>query len=235
MADSLFDIIFRGDIVAGQDISEVKGRLVQLFKADLAKIEALFSGGAVPLKRNLDQATAEKYQAVLLKAGARVQLRPASTGGQVSKAPPPEHRAGAGKPAPAPTNTSRPARQPPALTLAPAGSDLLKPEERKRQQEAITVDFSGISLRPLEGDLLDASEKRQTIPLEIDTADFDLAEVGTDLLDGYRNESLPLPELDPEFDLAEPGADLLEASYRKSVKAVEIDLTSLDILPLESD
>jgi predicted nicotinamide N-methyase len=44
-----FDIIFRGDIVFGHQLAEVKAKLQQLFKADAAKIDALFTGRPVPL------------------------------------------------------------------------------------------------------------------------------------------------------------------------------------------
>jgi hypothetical protein len=77
MSEPGFDIIFRGDIVFGQSVVEVKQRLQQLFKADAARIDALFCGRPVPLKRNLDRASAEKYRAVLHKAGIEVELRPA--------------------------------------------------------------------------------------------------------------------------------------------------------------
>src|SRR5690606_40568336 len=55
-----FDIIFRGDIVIGHQLQDVKARLQQLFKTDAARIDALFTGRPVALKRGLDQATANK-------------------------------------------------------------------------------------------------------------------------------------------------------------------------------
>lgn len=74
MSAPLFDIVFRGDILPGKNLVEVKQRLAQLFKADEAKINQLFSGAAVPLKRNLEKAVADKYVAALNQAGADVQL-----------------------------------------------------------------------------------------------------------------------------------------------------------------
>ena len=73
---SQFDIIFRGDIVFGHQLADVKLRLQQLFKSDAAKIDSLFTGRPVPLKRNLDEATANKYRDALLKAGAMVEVCP---------------------------------------------------------------------------------------------------------------------------------------------------------------
>jgi len=74
MSDNSYDIIFRGELLPGCVESEVKLRLMQLFKADAEKIDALFSGAAVPLKRNLDQAAAAKYQSVLSKAGLLIAV-----------------------------------------------------------------------------------------------------------------------------------------------------------------
>ena len=37
MSEQQYDIIFRGDIVLGQQLTDVKLRLQQLFKADAAK------------------------------------------------------------------------------------------------------------------------------------------------------------------------------------------------------
>ncbi|HSC66388.1 MAG TPA: hypothetical protein VLC79_01760, partial [Cellvibrio sp.] len=80
-----FDIIFRGDIVFGHQLAEVKLKLQQLFKTDAAKIDALFTGRPVPLKRNLDEATANKYRDALLKVGAMVEV--CSTGSSPANAP----------------------------------------------------------------------------------------------------------------------------------------------------
>src|SRR5690606_26150701 len=73
---SQFDIIFPGDTVFGQQLADVKLRLQQLFKSDAAKIDALFTGRPVPLKRDLDESTANKYRDALLKAGAMVDICP---------------------------------------------------------------------------------------------------------------------------------------------------------------
>src|SRR5690606_27763711 len=78
MSTPEFDIIFRGDIVLGHQLAEVKLRLQQLFKVDAAKVDALFTGRPVPLKRKLDEATANKYRAALLKAGAQVAICPSN-------------------------------------------------------------------------------------------------------------------------------------------------------------
>ncbi len=60
MAETTYDIVFRGDIVLGTPLPKVKENLMRLFKIDAAKVESLFSGQAVVLKRGLDDATVKK-------------------------------------------------------------------------------------------------------------------------------------------------------------------------------
>lgn len=244
MAEPLFDIVFRGDIVLGHSIADVKARLGQLFKIDAAKVETLFSGGAMPLKRNLDQATAEKYRTVLTKAGAQVQLRPAGkekakpqTQTQIqTKA---KSTVGSG-----PANRSEsagavqenrpasPRAANPTFTLAPAGSLLLSSSESRRLP-TLDLDLSAISLKPMEGDLLEESEKPKVMSADIQAGEYDLAPPGADLLDGHRRDELPLMEIDPDFDLADPGADLLEAADRPKQQSADIDTAHLSVLPNE--
>lgn len=70
MTEPTYNIIFSGTIDKKRTLAEVRDNLAALFKKDLAEIEHFFSGDPVVLKKNIDQATAGKYQAALLKAGA---------------------------------------------------------------------------------------------------------------------------------------------------------------------
>lgn len=235
-SESLFDIVFRGDILPGHQLMDVKKRLGQLFKADENKINALFTGGAVPLKRNLEKAVADKYVKALNQAGAEVQLMAAGALAARSKnrKPTPPRRAVAEpRVAPSPSQSSpkkmtlaeRLAAQEredevvaqksqvevpdeSGLTLAPVGADVLKPEERE-VVAAVQVDTSELSLREADGNLLDASEQAQVLPVAVDTDGLTLGEVGEDLLDDGDKRVEEVLELDLSgFDLAEPGADM---------------------------
>ncbi|WP_027328578.1 hypothetical protein [Marinimicrobium agarilyticum] len=211
MADERFDLVFRGDIVLGQPLASVKQRLQQLFKADEAKIEQLFTGRPVALKRQLDAATAKKYQQVLHKAGAQVEMVPSQARQAKAEA--------------APTR---------GLSLAPVGGLLLKPSERARLTP-VSVDTSGLSLRPPEGDLLDRTERRPEEPMPVAIPDFVLAEVGADLLEGSERDSLPLASVDPEdWGLAEAGSDLLSASER-APEPPPVAVPEFDVAPVGSE
>lgn len=206
MSEPLFDIVFRGDLMPGHSLPEVKGRLAQLFKIDAAKVEPLFSGAAVTLKRNLDKPTATKYHTVLRSAGAAVDVRPVMPEQTAAAAP---QRAAAG------------------FTLAPLGAELLSPQERPRVPEP-ALDLGRYSVRPLEGYLLDEAERNtDEVALQLDY-EFALAPVGADLVEG-RSDPEPAPEINPQFDLAEPGANLLkpEETSKREVVQIQTDHISL--------
>ncbi|MDF1629013.1 MAG: hypothetical protein P1U78_04365 [Alcanivoracaceae bacterium] len=70
-------IIFRGQIQAGQDSATVRENLGKLFRIeDADRLDGLFSGNPVTIKKSLDEAAARKYLAALEKAGARVEVDP---------------------------------------------------------------------------------------------------------------------------------------------------------------
>lgn len=221
MSATEFDIVFRGDIVMGHQLTDVKQRLQQLFKADAAKIDALFTGRPVPLKRNLDEATATKYREVLQKAGARVEI---CATGSINFAPP------------TPVAARAPVVPRRAVwSLAPVGSFLLAPTERPKLSPVL-VDTSRISLRAAEGNLLDATEQRQVPAAAVVAPDLDLAEVGENLLRDDEHLALPLVEIEVEdWDLADVGADLISAEERPMVATPEIAVGDYGLAPVGTD
>ncbi|HCS65440.1 MAG TPA: hypothetical protein DIW64_16020 [Cellvibrio sp.] len=227
MSASEFDIIFRGDIVFGHQLAEVKAKLQQLFKTDAAKVDALFTGRPVPLKRNLDEATANKYRDALIKAGAMVEICSSDTS-PANAAP---------KPAPVPRRAAEAA--PPVAsgwTLAPLGSDLLPAKERPPQPAPVSVDISGLSLRAAEGNLVDASEVHEEISVQVIAPDLGLAAVGTDLISADEKLELPLVEIELEdWDIAEAGSDLLTEDERPIVLPAIIEVGDYGLAPAGSD
>ncbi|NIB42915.1 hypothetical protein HBA55_25130 [Pseudomaricurvus alkylphenolicus] len=251
-SNQLFDIVFRGDILPGQQLLEVKKRLAQLFKADEQKINSLFTGAAIPLKRNLEKSAAERYQAALRQAGADVQVAPA--GKIQAKKParrperkePAQRKAGTtlkerlaaqesqqqetrtGATAPEAETTEAGAQETGAFTLAPAGADLLKPSERAQDVEK-ELDLSAFSLRENEGFLVDPAEIDR--PAEVLVADLDaeLSEPGADLLSEEERNILPLPEIEvPDVDLAPTGSDLGQLKDDKTPLNPDISGLSLE-------
>ena len=234
MSTTTYDIIFRGDIVLGHQLAQVKVKLQQLFKVDAAKVDALFSGRPVPLKRQLDQATAEKYRAVLLQAGAQVEICPSSD-------------AAATKPSvPKPTNTAAVAEVKPSVavvakpsvaidwSLAPRGADLLSAQERQ-VQPVVNVDVSNFSLRAAEGDILDASERVAAPIAQVQVPNLDVAEAGALLLADTEKLDLPIVEITLEdWELAAPGSALLDDSERAPAPA-PVTVVDFGLAPAGSD
>lgn len=75
-AEVQFHVVFSGEVAAGRDVTEVRAQLVRLFGAP-EKVDALFAGGRVLVKRYVGTADARRYQQALTGAGAVCELIPA--------------------------------------------------------------------------------------------------------------------------------------------------------------
>ena len=70
-----YSIYFTGQAHEHVTIAQLKINLSKLFKMDLAKIEQLFTGKAVVIKKGLNLEEAKKYHQALTKAGAKVIVK----------------------------------------------------------------------------------------------------------------------------------------------------------------
>lgn len=263
MSDQQFDILFRGDIVLGHKVADVKTRLQQLFKADAAKIDALFSGRPVPLKRGLDFASAQKYKDALNNAGAQVDIvavgesRPAVAPvaevapkapltlaerlAQQEAAAKLEEEASAAREALKAEQklkdsmVSASANAQPSWTLSPVGADLLK-EGEKQTHAAREIDISSISLRPEGGNILDANEQPRAQVAKVVVPQLEVAEIGADLISPDEKMKLPLLEIELEdWTLAGLGEDLIAESERPAVKTADIAIPDVGLAPVGAD
>jgi uncharacterized membrane protein YhaH (DUF805 family) len=73
MPQAKFKIVFNGELMPDALLDEVKDKLAQLFKSDKTKINSLFDGGPIALKRDLSEEEADKYLAALQRTGAKVR------------------------------------------------------------------------------------------------------------------------------------------------------------------
>lgn len=73
MDDPRFKIVFDGAVMPSTPLETVKENLARLFKSDVSRIEALFSGQLVVLKRGLSADEADKYLSALHGAGANAR------------------------------------------------------------------------------------------------------------------------------------------------------------------
>ncbi|KAA8712453.1 DUF805 domain-containing protein [Pseudomonas cannabina] len=76
MTDTLFKIMFEGQVRDGVEPDTAKANVAGLFKSDAAAVEKLFSGTPVTLKRGLVHTEAERYIAALKNAGVEARIEP---------------------------------------------------------------------------------------------------------------------------------------------------------------
>lgn len=165
MSDQLYEVAFSGQISEGAALDDVKAKVAKMFNADDAKLAQLFSGKRVVIKKNIDQATAAKYQSALNRAGAQCEITP-PVATAVPGAP-----AAVEKPAPAASAVQietgdygevapPPATDPLGITandiedlaasIAPVGSEL---QQKYSEVEAPEFDLSGLDLAPVGSEL----------------------------------------------------------------------------------
>lgn len=163
MSDERFEVVFRGDIVAGQSLVEVKQRLADLFKVNAERIDKMFSGRPVVVKRDLDKSTAERYQSSLINAGALVDVRqaeaPKEDAHSIAESLGAEHHA-----------------DPVSESNANLESE---PYSSSTQHVVNDVDFD---VAPVGADVLANGEKNEFVPRDVDTSAMTVAEAGSDVL-----------------------------------------------------
>lgn len=229
MSENTFAVAFSGQLVEGADPARVRANLAQLFKLDPTKVEHLFSGKRVVIKKGVDQQTAEKYKLALHKAGAVVaiiNLAAANTSVQ---------KPAAATASPVATQQQSSLEQPSSqavqatsavmdnVTMAEPGVVLVAAEEVPELQ----VDVSGMDMAEPGVVLAPAEEVAE---LQLDLSGLDMAEPGVVLV---AAEEAPELQVDVSgMDMAEPGVVLVQA---EEVPEPVIDISSLSVDEPEPD
>jgi len=218
MGEKTFQVAFSGDTVPGASLDKVKANVAQLFKAPAAKIEPLFSGKRFVIKKNLDEATARKYQTALKRAGALAEvIDAAGPASEPERASPPKSAAGA-----SPRQAPHAPQSPGAGTLAGATVDepgvvIVKPE----QPEEPDINVSHLSMDRPGATLV---EHEEVDPPQVNTAGLSLDEPGVTLIEPQETEP---PRVDTSgLSMDEPGATLVEP---EDVETPDIDTSSLSL------
>ena len=74
-----YDLIFDGNIAAGQDLSTVKQRLAELYGVSIQEVERLFAHPPIVIKRDLDESAAMSDKAEFETTGALCRLQRTET------------------------------------------------------------------------------------------------------------------------------------------------------------
>lgn len=225
MNDERYDLMFSGELVPGFELVQVKKNLQQLFRLDENKINALFSGKSIPLKKGVDADAANKYRVAMKKAGARVDLvlvsepARAPVKPQPMAAPPPvtappratEESNGFATALGAQPVAAKTPRLPidaPDFGLSAPGAELLSPQERA-SVAPLDVDISHLAVAPQQGHLLNEDERMILPGIAVTVPDLDVAAAGSDMLKPEERESTAPVKLDlSHLSLAKPGERL---------------------------
>lgn len=232
MAKGSYQVIFSGKILEHADIDMVKNNVARVFSLPEDRVEKLFSGRRLVLKKDVDQATAERYKTTLHRAGALCEIEDLSATEPVTQTPTQETKPQAPQSV---DNTS-------SMTVAEAGSQIGEPVN----VDNADIDTSGLDMAEVG---ITLTESQQVPDADIDTGSIDLAEAGVTLAETEMvadanidtsgldmdevGTTLAKPEefLEAEFDLTdlsldEAGTTLAEL---ESVPDVNIDTSKLSL------
>lgn len=242
MSDS-YKLVFRGEVLEGQHPAVVRKRLGAAASFSDDQLDKLFSGQPVVVKRVADTATAARLQGLFKNAGARLRVLPVD-----EEAP---DGASAGPPSEAPAATPRPPASqdgaPAAFELLPAGSDVLREDERPMQRArevdtgdlalekarfvveepqpaAPAPDVSGITVADVGVDL---SVRRTTPEVTVAAPSFEVAEVGVDLAPRALPAAAPVDFAQLNFEVAPAGTELGQVKRTEAPPAPDTSHLSL--------
>lgn len=184
MSETRYNIVFSGELVPGADLQAVKQNLARAFRMEPARVDALFSGKPVTLKRDADQATAMKFRAVMKQAGAQCRMEPVGEVEEIVAAPPPPAEA------PAAASPQTPVAPPQAAaTAAPPGE-----MEMVGTIRTGGAGFSGeFDVAPVGADIADMQEG--PAPVVPDVSGLSLAPAGSDMGELKREVAVQVPDI----------------------------------------
>ena len=212
-----YRLVFSAEVLEGQHPAVVKKRLAAVLKQSDERMDMLFSGKPVVIKKSIDRENAARYQAAFKKAGAQLRVLPV------------EQPAAAAVPAeePAPDASAPSAGAPQqsgeaGLQVLPVGADVLKEDERRVVEDA-DIDTSHLSVQ---GAVFNVDEPVQ----EVESPNVDhitLAEVGAQLGNADAQD-IVVAELSLGFTVAEVGSIIGELEGDEDAP-VDVDALDFDV------
>jgi hypothetical protein len=207
-----YDVCFAGKLCQGQELSTVRKNIQKLFNADPDTLNKLFSGKTQLVKRGCDKATAQKYSKAMERAGATAIIRARDTAPAQTDTPPTAASEGDA-----------------AFNLAPTGSDVLRPDERKVEPIS-DIDIPDVTLTELGTDLGDYEESSDIAP---DTSHLSVAEAGENI-PNLPSTTTPLSPNTDQISLSPQGSDFTDCAPQKS-ESPALDLSKIEVASVGSD
>ncbi len=239
MSSEVFDLVFSGELVRGANLQQSKLNLGKLFKISDAKVDALFSGESIVLKKGLDFAAANKYRVAIKKAGCRVDLvEKKDVASPVQKADPvvssPVEKV-------VERNQELPTEQRAMATdfvnskrVEPKSESALPlPEVHEQvyeESDQSSRDDSSLQLAPAGAPVLAAEERERIVPVQVNTSQIELRELGGELLDeNEKAEEVAFLKPSLEVDLAPVGASLVSEDEKDEPVVKKVDISALTL------
>lgn len=245
MSSETYDLVFSGELVRGADPADARRKLGALFKISEAKVEVLFSGKPVTLKKSLDFATATKYRVAIKKAGCRVDLvenkakveTPA--GGNQGKAVFAAQELSSQQAAPAkPQTVSKPAND--AAVEAPLSPPNSRPAQAPVSSPQVESKVEAVVESRNDSPPLPVVEEVEAAPPpplpEVDSdSSFDLAPLSGNLVDSSELEHAePVYVEIGDISIKSEGGDLLNDDEKRVYETLEIDMDA-ELAPAGAD
>jgi hypothetical protein len=163
-----FRLVFRGEVLAGQHKAVVKQRLGAVLKLDGPRLEALFTGKPVTVRKFADGETAARFEIAFKRAGARLRIVPIDAAPEAKAAP----------------------------ASAAAGFDLAAPGARLQEPvdaAPAAVDTSHLTIAEVGADMAPRKAPAEPV-IDLDEIDFEIAPPGARMADAVDSEPPPAPD-----------------------------------------
>jgi len=221
---SRFDIFFSGKIIADKDPEAVREEIGRIFKVQGSKLDNLFSGTPVKVKKNVDVRIASQYRETFRNAGALIDIKPSVSEEVGADEEPEEDRVITSVPEdlfPAPVQD----KASNTIELMPANSGDLEdcaPEVAPAEIPDISTLNISTSERLVE-------ESPAPAPPMIDISQLSAEPANTGTLEDCAEEIefTQLPDIST-MDLSDEGETLDDSSF---VEPPDIDTSSLSVAP----
>lgn len=228
--DPVYDIYSTGQLVNAADPAQTRAALARLFKTTEDKITHLMAGKPQLIKRGVEKNEALRYKAALYQAGLLVAVKLAETADSASQTSTAtvEKPQGKAEEKSAGSAGETAAAASYAFSLAPAGSDLLRNDE-KHSVAARDIDTSAIKLAPA---AFFVDTDKTPSPPPPDTTHLTLAAAGSQLGSSDTTAAVATPDIS-HLTLAEAGALLEE--LKPAVSALNPDTSQLSLAETGAD
>jgi hypothetical protein len=221
MAEQQYDLLFSGQVLEGFFVDFVKADIQNLFKANQAYVDQLFSGQEQRIKTAVDKATAIKFQQAFKKAGAKLVVKahnPTQPAVQARSKVQPTADAG---------RKSAPTQPIAAFEIT---AEAVPGENAKNLVEHHQPDIAPPAATPswdVSAPGINLVEPTQSIEVDIDTSDLSVANAGENLISTPMFEE-PAPVISTDgLYLAEPGGTIETIDDQKP--PVQVDISHLSV------